>query len=54
MSKSYNTANIGEWADKLVCGEEILLSGVADEVRGEHGKSLDELFREVFKCSRSF
>lgn len=31
-------------------GGSILLSGVADEVREERGKSLDELFREVFKC----
>ncbi len=31
-------------------GGEILLSGSADEVREEHGKSLDELFREVFAC----
>lgn len=29
-------------------GGRILLSGEADEVRAEHGKSLDELFREVF------
>ena len=35
-------------------GGEILLSGIADEVRAEHGKSLDELFREVFRCSRSY
>ena len=34
-------------------GGQILLSGVADEVREERGKSLDELFREVFKCSRN-
>ena len=32
----------------------ILLSGVADEVRAERGKSLDELFREVFKCSKNY
>ena len=32
-------------------GGEILLSGVADDVRAERGKSLDELFREVFACS---
>ena len=31
-------------------GGQILLAGVADEVRAQHGKSLDELFREVFKC----
>ena len=34
-------------------GGKILLAGSADEVRAEHGKSLDELFREVFRCSRS-
>jgi len=32
-------------------GGKVMLSGVADEVRAEHGKSLDELFREVFRCS---
>ena len=31
-------------------GGRILLSGNADEVRAERGKSLDELFREVFAC----
>lgn len=31
----------------------IAMYGNADEVREEHGKSLDELFREVFKCSRN-
>ena len=31
-------------------GGRILMSGVADDVRNETGKSLDELFREVFKC----
>ncbi len=34
-------------------GGRILLSGVADDVRAERGKSLDELFREVYRCSRS-
>lgn len=29
---------------------EIKLSGVADEVREEYGKSLDEIFKEVFRC----
>lgn len=32
-------------------GGVIRLAGVADDVRRDHGKSLDELFREVFKCS---
>lgn len=31
-------------------GGYITLSGNCDEVRAEKGKSLDELFREVFKC----
>ena len=35
-------------------GGQILLSGVADEVRAEKGKSIDELFREVFKCSGNY
>ena len=34
-------------------GGRIMLAGNADEVRAEQGKSLDELFREVFKCSRN-
>lgn len=32
-------------------GGAILRSGVADEVRENEGKSLDELFREEFRCS---
>ncbi|MBQ7379533.1 MAG: ABC transporter ATP-binding protein [Clostridia bacterium] len=31
----------------------IAMYGNADEVREEHSKTLDELFREVFKCSRN-
>ena len=31
-------------------GGHILMSGNADDVRAEYGKSLDELFREVFRC----
>ena len=31
-------------------GGEILMSGSADEARETHGKSLDELFKEVFAC----
>ena len=31
-------------------GGRILLSGMADEIRAEQGKTLDELFREVFRC----
>ena len=34
-------------------GGEIKLAGVADEVRAEYGRSLDEIFREVFRCSAS-
>lgn len=35
-------------------GGQILLSGVADDVRAQYGKSLDELFREVFRCSQGY
>ena len=35
-------------------GGNILLAGSADRVRAARGKSLDELFREVFRCSASF
>lgn len=31
-------------------GGKILMSGVADDVRTQYGKSLNELFREVFRC----
>ena len=31
----------------------IAMCGNADEAREAHGKSLDELFREVFRCSRN-
>ena len=34
-------------------GGRIIMEGNADEVREREGKSLDELFREVFRCSRS-
>jgi ABC-2 type transport system ATP-binding protein len=30
---------------------EIVLKGDADVIREDHGKSIDELFREVFQCS---
>ena len=32
----------------------ILQTGTVDEAREQSGKSLDELFREVFKCSENF
>ena len=35
-------------------GGQILLDGVADDIREAHGKSLDELFREVYKCSVNY
>ena len=35
-------------------GGHVLMSGVADDVRAEKGKSIDELFREVFRCSRNY
>lgn len=31
-------------------GGQILMSGSVDEARSQHGKSLDEIFREVFRC----
>jgi ABC-2 type transport system ATP-binding protein len=31
-------------------GGQVVLGGVCDEVRAREGKSLDELFKEVFKC----
>ncbi len=34
----------------LTFGGKILMSGNAEETRNETGKSLDELFKEVFKC----
>ncbi len=34
-------------------GGRIAIAGNADQVRQEQGKTLDELFREVFKCSRN-
>ena len=34
-------------------GGRILLSGDTDEIRREKGKSIYELFKEVFRCSRS-
>ena len=46
MSKSYNTANISEWADKLVCGEEILLSGVVYTARDAAHKRIKALVDE--------
>ncbi len=38
----------------LSYGGRILKSGSVDDAREESGMSLDELFREVFRCSRSF
>lgn len=35
-------------------GGKILKQGSVDETRAETGKSLDELFREVFRCSQNF
>ncbi len=35
-------------------GGKIIMNGSADSAREEHGKSLDEIFREVFKCSANF
>ena len=38
----------------LSYGGQILRQGSVDESREETGRSLDELFREVFRCSQSF
>ena len=38
----------------LTYGGNILASGSVDEAREASGKSLDELFREVFRCSARF
>ena len=35
-------------------GGRILMSGSTDEARAEHGKSLDEIFKEVFSCSKNY
>lgn len=35
-------------------GGQILMSDIADEARAKHGKSLDELFKEVFACSKNY
>lgn len=37
----------------FVDGGKIAMCGDADEAREQHGKTLDELFREVFRCSRN-
>lgn len=34
-------------------GGEILMSGSAEETRRQYGKTIDEIFREVFRCLRS-
>lgn len=34
----------------FIGGGNVIMSGEADKARAEHGKSLDELFREVFRC----
>ncbi len=35
-------------------GGQIIMQGDAEDARENSGKSLDELFREVFRCSRSY
>ncbi len=34
----------------FIGGGQVIMSGDANDVRAEHNKSLDELFREVFRC----
>ncbi len=38
----------------LSYGGRVLLQGSVDEARAESGKSLDEMFKEVFRCSQNF
>ena len=38
----------------ITYGGKILMGGSADEARAQSGKSLDMLFREVFRCSASY
>ena len=35
-------------------GGQVVLSGVCDDVRAEKGRSLDEIFKEVFRCSANY
>ena len=34
----------------FIAGGKIVMTSSVDEIREEQGKSVDELFREVFKC----
>ena len=34
----------------FIAGGQVILQGSADSVRAQYGKSLDDLFREVFRC----
>lgn len=43
---SYNTANIAEWADKIKCGSEILLSGTVYTARDAAHKRINALLDE--------
>ncbi len=38
----------------LSYGGKVLLQGSVDEARAQSGKSLDEMFKEVFRCSQNF
>ncbi len=30
---------------------QIIMQGETDQLRAQHGKSIDDIFREVFRCS---
>ena len=42
LGKDHKTIISGRTASKL--------QGAVDDIRAEHGKSIDGLFREVFRC----
>ena len=63
MDKVLGMLGLAKKAGRLEVGEEpvdacvhagrarlVIVAGDADEARARHGKSLDELFREVFRC----
>ena len=50
FDKGYNIEGILDDFMFLTYGGNILKAGNANDARNESGKTLDELFREVFKC----
>ena len=45
-----NMAEVTEHLYNKECQGKIVIDGEVDEIRQQHGKSIDRLFREVFKC----